>query len=85
MQRLKTLRVRFALWTALLLLAVLATFGVYVYGSLASGLSAAIDEALALSASQVGAALDLETGQFAVPDSFAEEPEIVSLLARGYS
>lgn len=85
MNRLKTLRVRFALWTSGLVLAVLIIFGTYVYASMARGLSSAIDDSLALSASQVSASLDVENGKLILTDSLAEDPENADLRGRGYT
>lgn len=69
---LKTLRVRFALWVAGLLLAAFAAFGAFVYLSLARGLSASIDDSLRLSASQAIAAVNIENGQLNFSDSLPE-------------
>jgi hypothetical protein len=68
----KTLRARFALWTAGLLFLVLAVFGGYIYGSLARGLSAAIDDSLALNAAQVIAGLNIENGALILSDDFSQ-------------
>ncbi len=84
MTRLKTLRARFAMWTAGLVLFVLSAFGVYVYGSMARGLSAAIDDSLSLNASQIVASLNIENNQIVLSDSFTEEPENDDLRARGF-
>ena len=85
MGRLKTLRFRFALWTAGLFLFVLTVFGVYVYGSMARGLSAAADDSLTFSASQVVAGLNIDNGQLILPDSFVETPENADLRGRGFT
>jgi heavy metal sensor kinase len=85
MKRLKTLRARFALWTAALFLLVLTAFGVYTYGSMARGLSAAVDDSLALNASQVITGLDIEDNRLVLSDSFVEEPENAALRERGFS
>jgi heavy metal sensor kinase len=69
---LKTLRVRFALWVAGLLLAAFIAFGAFVYLSLARGLSASIDDSLRLSASQAIAAVNIENGQLNFSDSLPE-------------
>ncbi len=69
MKRFRTIRVRFALWTSGLLLLVLAAFGVFVYLSLAQGLSASIDDSLRLSASQAISAVNIENGQINFTDS----------------
>ena len=68
MRHFKTLRVRFAIWTALLLLGVLAAFGAFVYVSLAQGLSASIDDSLRVSASQAIAAVNIENGELSLSD-----------------
>lgn len=75
MKRFRTLRARFALWTAGLFLLVLAVFGVYVYLAMARGLYIALDNSLALDASQVTASLNIENGKLILADSLAEPPE----------
>lgn len=85
MKRLRALRARFALWTAGLFLVVLSAFGVYVYGSMARGLSAAIDDSLRLVASQVIAGLDIENDQLVSSESFANEPENADLREHGFT
>jgi heavy metal sensor kinase len=70
-----TLRTRFALWTALLILLVLAVFGAYVYISMSRGLYAALDETLNVSASQIMASLNVDNGKLILPDSLSEPPE----------
>ncbi len=85
MRRLDTLRARFALWTAGLFFVGLSAFGVYVYTSMASGLSGAVDDSLTLVASQVIASLDIEDGRLVFSESFVNEPENVSLMARGFT
>ena len=85
MKRLKTLRVRFALWVAGLLLAVLAAFGAFVYFSLARQLSASIDYSLQLGASQVIATIDIgDNHQIEPLDSTPESHAVAdSLRERG--
>jgi len=85
MKRLKTLRVRFALWTSGLFLAVLVIFGIYVYGSMASGLSAAINNSLTLNASQIAAGLNIDNGKLILPDSLIEAPENADLRGSGFT
>ena len=80
-----TLRFRFALWTAGLLLAVLTIFGAVVYVSLAQGLSASLDDALRLNASQAAAAVEVENGRLDIPNSFIEGPENTDLRAQGFT
>ncbi len=73
--KINTLRLRFALWTALLILLALVTFGIYVYFSMARGLYAALDDALQVSAAQIIAGLNVDNGNLALPDSLSEPPE----------
>lgn len=69
MQRFSTLRVRFALWVAALILFVLAAFGTFVYVTLAQGLAASIDDSLRISATQAIAAINIEDGQISFTDA----------------
>jgi len=85
MKRLKTLRIRFALWISALLLIVLIAFGVYLYGSMARGLSAAIDNSLTINASQVAAGLNIDNGKLILSDSLTEDPENADLRGRGFT
>ena len=85
MKRLKTLRVRFALWTSSLFLAILAFFGVYVYFSMARGLSAAMDNSLTINASQVAAGLNIANGKLILSDSLMEAPENADLRGSGFT
>lgn len=83
MRRLRTLRVRFALWIVGLLLGVLTAFGVFVYVSLAQGLTASVDISLQLSASQAIAAVNIENGQINLADSLPESSAVAGLRDRG--
>jgi heavy metal sensor kinase len=83
MKRFKTLRMRFALWVALLLLAVLTFFGAFVYSSLARSLSSAVDDLLRLSASQAIAAVNIENGQINFSDSIPEGTAAADLVEHG--
>lgn len=78
-----TLRVRFALWVAELLLGVLAAFGTFVYFSLKQGLAASIDDSLRLSASQAIATINVEDGQIDFSDALPENDPTLSLRERG--
>jgi heavy metal sensor kinase len=60
MIRLRTLRARFVFWTTGLLVAALTVFGAYVYESMSRSLREALDDALAFSASQVAATLEID-------------------------
>jgi heavy metal sensor kinase len=85
MKRLRTVRGRFALWTAGLLLVGLSVFGFYVYQSMALRLATAVDESLTLVGAQVVAGLDIVNDRLVSSESFAEEPENVDLQRRGYT
>lgn len=85
MKRINTLRVRFALWTASLVLFILTVFSLYVYGSMERGLHGYVDESLTLSASQVIASLNIEDAKLILSEHFPEEPENTDLLEEGYT
>ena len=70
--RIRTLRLRFAVWTAALLAAALAAFGGFVYFDLARALATLVDDALRLSASQAVAAVNIENGQVNFSDIIPE-------------
>ena len=78
-----TLRVRFALWTAGLLLAALAAFGTLVYVLTARSLWAGVDQSLQVSAVQAVAALNVENGQLAIEDSLPDPARFGALRDRG--
>lgn len=75
LRRFKTLRARFALWTAGLILAVLAIFGLFVYTSMARGLTATLDNGLVAQVAQATAALGIENGKLNIHEGFLESPE----------
>lgn len=79
----KSLRVRFALWVAGLILAVILIFGTFVYLNLQTGLANSIDDSLRLSASQAIAAVNIENGAINFSDSIPETDAIAELRARG--
>ena len=85
MKRFKTLRVRFTLWTSGLLLAALILFGIFVYFSMARGLSAALDNSLTINASQVSAGLNIDNGKLILSDSLIEAPDNVNLQGSGFT
>lgn len=85
MTQLRTLRVRFALWTSGLLLSALTLFGGFVYFSMSRNLYTALDNALALSASQVSAGLNIDNGKLILSDSLIEAPENADLRGSGFT
>lgn len=84
MQRFSTLRARFALWIAALILVVLAAFGVFVYVALAQGLVASLDASLQISATQAIAAVNVEDGQIRFNDSIPSS-SAADLQERGFT
>jgi len=85
MKQIKNLRTRFALWTSGLFLIVLVIFGIFVYGSMARGLSTTIDNSLTINASQVAAGLNIDNGKLILSDSLTEDPENADLRGRGFT
>ncbi|MBA3868049.1 MAG: HAMP domain-containing protein [Anaerolineae bacterium] len=83
-QRYNTIRVRFALWTAGLLITALVGFGIFVYLILGSELARSVDDSLQLSAAQaITAAVD--NGQISVSDGVPEPSALTSLHDRGFT
>src|SRR5437868_8475664 len=85
MKRFSTLRARFALWVAGLLLVALLAFGALVYVSLSSSLQAGVDDSLQLSAAQANAAVNIEDGELAIADGIPETPALSGLQDRGFT
>src|SRR3990172_6091066 len=85
MKRLKTLRVRFALWTAGLLFAALALFGLFVYANMSHSLSAAVDETLQLTAIELAAELELRKGEPVFTEDPIEDTQYTRLREQGVS
>lgn len=85
MRRLKSLRVRFALWTAGLLLAVLLLFSLFIYLRTAQSLAESVDTGLRLAASQVVAEVDVEDGELVSIDNLLADMPNASLPEQGFS
>jgi heavy metal sensor kinase len=94
MKHLATLRIRFALWTAALLLAALVLFSFFIYFRTAQSLADSVDSGLRLATAQVVAEIDLADGELvpldiffarfrAAPQFGAEQNS--SLLEQGFS
>ncbi|MFZ4662530.1 MAG: sensor histidine kinase [Caldilineaceae bacterium] len=79
----KTLRLRFAIWTAGLLFATLLLFGLFVYFMMAYNLRAVIDETLQAITTQLIVEVD-RRGLLPVED-IAEEPQYERLRTQGFS
>lgn len=87
MKRLKTLRVRFALWTAGLLFAALVLFGLFVYINMAYNLTAAVDDTLHLIATQLTADIEVEDDGlvFIEDEDLIEEMQQIQLREQSFS
>jgi heavy metal sensor kinase len=86
MNRLKTLRARFAMWTAGLFLLLLAAFGAFIYSSVANGLLAEMDASLKLDGARVVDALELsEDGTYMLLNGFMQQPENMAWLQPGFT
>lgn len=85
MTHLKTLRARFALWTATLLLAALLLFSIFIYLRTAQSLTDAVDGDLKLVASQVTAEMDIPDNEKVPLEDFLKNMPNRSLLEQGFS
>ncbi len=85
MKRLKTLRVRFALWTAGLLFAALVLFGLFVYANMSHTLAAAVDDTLRSTASELTAEVELRKGEPVFIEDPTEDPQYTRLHEQGFS
>ncbi|MBK8797605.1 MAG: hypothetical protein IPM07_15205 [Anaerolineales bacterium] len=84
LRHVKRIRVRFALWTAGLILLLLVAFGAFVYYRVAQGLTDAVDEALNLSAAQTLTALNVENGVITLAEDFPEvDNQSIEMMERG--
>ncbi len=85
MKRLKTLRVRFALWTAGLLFAALVLFGLFVYANMSHSLTATVDETLQLTAIDLIAEVEMRKGEPVVVENPIEDAQYTRLREQGFS
>jgi heavy metal sensor kinase len=85
MKQLKTLRARFAIWTAGLLLITLAVSGLLEYVSLSNGLYQAEDDLLRLSAAQVMKVINYDNGRIVTSDNISDSPATMESRERGIS
>jgi len=84
-KRLKTIRVRFAVWTAGLLLIILLAFGALVYYGMAQGLTSAIDNTLQLNATQAVAGINAENTSLTSLDGFMNNLEGLDISESGFT
>ncbi len=85
MKRLETIRVRFALWTAGLLLIILLAFGGLVYYGMAQGLTTAIDNTLQLNATQAVTGINAENASLSSLDGFVHNLEGLDISESGFT
>lgn len=88
MSRLRTLRARFALWTAGLLLAAMLGFSAFVYWRTARGLQESLDASLQVSAVQVvasigGEQMNVEDGQLTLGDNLTDTAALAQFQEQG--
>ena len=80
----QTIRFRFGLWVAALVVLVLAALAITVYVSLSKKLYQMLDDSLKLSASEAVAAMDIEDGRIVLTNGSIDEIA-AALRAKGYS
>jgi heavy metal sensor kinase len=73
MKWINSIRIRFALWSTVLLLGMLAAFGGFVYINLSHSLYTAIDSTLSLSAEQTAAGLNVDNGRIIISESIGPD------------
>ena len=85
MKRLQTLRVRFALWTAGLLVVALVLFGFYVYANMSRNLATALDDSLRLTGAQLAAEVDITNGELVPIEDLVDDPHFTQFREYGFS
>ena len=85
MKRLKALRLRFALWTAGLLFAALVLFGLFVYANMSRTLTAAVDDILQSTASDLTDEVELLKGEPVFLEDPTMDPQYTRLHEQGFS
>lgn len=85
MSRLKTLRVRFALWTAGLLLAALLLFSLFVYAGMSRALLGPVDATLELAATHVLTEIKTDSGAPVMVENPLTDEEYALLRDQGVS
>jgi heavy metal sensor kinase len=86
MQRMKSLRARFALWTAGLLFCALLVFGFFVYLTMSRGLATAVDETIQLTTMGLVEEIEFTNGKLVVADNpLREDEEYAPLREQGMS
>jgi heavy metal sensor kinase len=85
MNRLKTLRVRFALWTAGVLLASSVLFGLFAYASMSYSLATAVDENLQVTALELMSEVEIRNGEPVFIENPIQDPQYTRLREQGFS
>ena len=85
MNRLKKLRVRFALWTAGVLLASLVLFGLFVYANMSYSLATAVDENLHVTALELMSEVEIRNDQPFFIENPIQDPQYTRLREQGFS
>jgi heavy metal sensor kinase len=85
MNRLRTLRVRFALWTAGVLLASSVLFGLFVYASMSYSLATAVDENLQVTALDLMSEVEIRNGEPIFIENPIQDPQYTRLREQGFS
>ena len=84
--RIRSLRTRFGLWVAALVLVALAAFGAYVYVDVGRGLRGTLDDSLRVSASLAASTVAVADGRLVLGESMPENnSELQVLLAQGHT
>lgn len=85
MKHVRTLRIRFALWTAGFMIAALILYGLFVYVNMSYSLATPVDETLHLTAMQLLAEIEIRGGELVVIENPIEETEYANLREQGLS
>jgi len=85
MDRLKTLRVRFALWTAGVLFASSVLFGLFVYVSMSYRLATIVDENLQVTALDLMSEVEIRNGEPVFIENPIQDPQYIRLREQGFS
>jgi signal transduction histidine kinase len=85
MNRLKTLRARFSLWTAGVLLASLVLFGLFVYARMSYSLATAVDENLQVTALELMSEVEIRNSEWIFVEDPTADPQYTRLREQGFS
>jgi heavy metal sensor kinase len=81
---LRSLRTRFGLWVAVLVLVAVIVFGGFVYASVERGMRSSLADSLRVSASVVASTVEVRNGQMVLDDTLpSTDPDFEGLRAQG--